>query len=398
MRINDNFQITYCTNIHPGFDWKTTFDSLKEYVPRIKQQVAKDRPFGLGLRLSNKASEELDFGENLVEFQKWLVDTDVYVFTMNGFPYGNFHDERIKDQVHVPDWTTKNRLIYTKRMFDQLAFLISDEISGGISTSPISYKHWHGTEALKKEAFLRGAEHLAEIALHLFHLEADTGKYLHLDIEPEPDGMLENSDEVLRFFSRYLLPIAKPILKEKLGKNAAEVSEIIHRYITVCYDICHFSLAFEEPGETFQKFENAGIKIGKIQVSSALKICSQVSGNDKIWESLALFDEPTYLHQVTERIGDTVKTYSDLPVILEKRKEFVELRAHFHVPIFMEQFGKLYATQDHILKVIDYLKNNPISEHLEIETYTWDVLPEELKKDLSESIIREINWLTDKIR
>ncbi len=397
MRISNNSHLTYCTNIHPGQDWITTFDSLKRHVPKIKSRVAPDKPFGLGLRLSNKASEELGLGEKLSEFRNWLSDNEVYVFTMNGFPYGNFHDERVKDLVHAPDWTTDERVTYTKRLFDQLSVLLPEDMEGGISTSPISYKHWHSSDDATKKAFNKGAENLTEIILHLYQLEAKTGKYLHLDIEPEPDGMLENSDEVIRFFSDYLLPIAKPFLKNTLIKNDAETMELIHRYITICYDICHFSLAFEEPEATFAKFAKAGIKIGKIQVSAALKIRSDPSGNDANWKALSQFNEPTYLHQVTEKVGNKVKTYNDLPIVLTDIKPFVELRAHFHVPIFLEQFGVLHSTQDHILKVIEYLKNNAVSQHLEIETYTWDVLPTALKKDLSESIIREIEWFTDKL-
>lgn len=397
MRITDDYQLTYCTNIHPGQDWSTTFESLKRHVPVIKARVAKDKPFGLGLRLSNTASEELGMGEKLVEFQGWLRDNDVYVFTMNGFPYGNFHDERVKDRVHAPDWTTNERVTYTKRLFDQLSVLLPEDMEGGISTSPISYKYWHTSENATKKAFANGAENLTEIILHLYQIETQKGKYLHLDIEPEPDGMLENSDEVLRFFSDYLLPIATPILKNKLGKKAAEITKLIHRYITICYDICHFSLAFEEPEDTFAKFGGAGIKVGKIQVSAALKILSDTSGNDAIWDALSLFNEPTYLHQVTEKVDGTVKTYNDLPIVLEDKKPFEELRAHFHVPIFLEQFGILHSTQDQILKVIDYLKRNAVCEHLEIETYTWGVLPAALKNDLSESIAREIEWFTDKL-
>lgn len=157
MHINKDFQLTYCTNVHPGSDWETTFDSIKKHVPEIKRQVCKDRPFGLGLRLSNKASEELGTGQRLDEFKNWLEANGVYVFTMNGFPYGNFHNERVKDDVHAPDWTTKERLVYTQRMFDQLAALLPAGISGGISTSPVSYKYWHGSEEVTKTAFEKGA-------------------------------------------------------------------------------------------------------------------------------------------------------------------------------------------------------------------------------------------------
>ncbi len=396
MLINNTFHVTYCTNIHPGQNWESTFTSLKEYVPGIKKAVSNDAPFGLGLRLSNKASEQLNEGIHLAEFKQWLHQNDLYVFTMNGFPYGNFHDVRVKEDVHAPDWTTRERVDYTKRLFVQLAELIPEGMSGGISTSPITYKYWHKSVQAQQKAFEISAQHYSEVALQLYNLESNTGKYLHLDIEPEPDGLLENTDEVLNFFNDYLVPIASQILKERIGKESQEAEKIIKRYITVCYDICHFSLAFEEPADTFQKFAEAGISVGKIQVSAALKIIFNEQDSDSIWESLSYFDEPTYLHQVTENVGGRVKTYNDLPIVLEQRKDFIELRAHFHVPIFLERFDKLFSTQDHILKVIAYLKTHTVSQHLEIETYTWDVLPAGLKRDLSESIIREINWLKER--
>ncbi|MEP3210563.1 MAG: metabolite traffic protein EboE [Maribacter sp.] len=397
MLVNNSYHLTYCTNIHPGSNWESTFNSLQEFVPGIKREVAHDVPFGLGLRLSNIASEELNEGNHLAEFKEWLQKNGVYVFTMNGFPYGNFHDVRVKDNVHAPDWTTNERVDYTKRLFDQLASLIPEGIEGGISTSPISYKYWHPSEDDRHKTFEIAGRNFVQIVLQLHHIEHNSKKYLHLDIEPEPDGLLENTEEVLHFYKDYLVPIGTKILYEKLNLEAAEAELLIKRYITVCYDICHFSLAYEEPETTFLEFANAGIRVGKIQVSAALKIIYNEARKDAIWESLTRFDEPTYLHQVTEKTTDQVKTYSDLPVVLEQRNTFSELRAHFHVPIFLEKFGELFSTQDHIVKVIDYLKINKISEHLEIETYTWDVLPKELKRDLSESIVREINWLKEKV-
>ena len=397
MHINDTFHLSYCTNIHPGSDWESTFKSLKTYVPGIKKEVSPNAAFGLGLRLSNTASQELNGGNNMSEFKKWLQENDVYVFTMNGFPYGNFHDERVKENVHTPDWTTNKRVKYTKRLFKQLSELLPEGMSGGISTSPISYKYWHDSEEEKQKAFKTGAKNLAEIAFQLLEMEAVTGKYLHLDIEPEPDGLLENSDEVIEFYERYLIPITTQLFKERTSLSKEQINHAIKRYITVCYDICHFSLAYEEPEDTFKKFADAGLTIGKIQVSAALKILYSEADADEIWKSLERFDEPTYLHQVTELVDGKVKTYTDLPKILENKKDFRELRAHFHVPIFLEQFGKLHSTQDHILKVVDYIKQNPVTEHLEIETYTWDVLPKELKRDLSESIVREIDWLKERL-
>jgi len=391
MQVADFGHLTYCTNIHPGENWETTFDSLKAYVPKIKTAVAPNTKFGLGLRLSNVARQELAPGENLPNFKKWLDANGLYVFTMNGFPYGNFHKERVKDNVHAPDWTTPERLHYTQRLFKQLAVLLPEGMDGGISTSPISYKHWHKTPHARKDALQKGAMQLLEIALQLYELENNSGMYLHLDIEPEPDGLIENSDEVLHFFQDYLVPIGR-VLFQEYGIEADKAEELIKRYLTICYDVCHFALAYEEPEVTFEKFKSHGINVGKLQISAALKVLSQESNIDSIWSALEEFNEPTYLHQVTTLKDGVVVTYPDLPVVLDKKDDFKEMRAHFHVPIFLEKFTELYSTQDHIIKVLTYLKHTKVSGHLEVETYTWDVLPAALKLELSESIIREINW------
>ncbi len=171
MLFDGKYHITYCTNIHPGNDWEQTFSSLKEYLPPIKKALSNEKPFGVGLRLSNRASEELNEGNRLSNFKTWLQEQDLYVFTMNGFPYGNFHKDRVKENVHKPDWTTPERLAYTLRLFDQLAYLIPEGLEGGISTSPIGYKHWYSDEASKKKAFKKAAEQLCEVTIQLYKLE-----------------------------------------------------------------------------------------------------------------------------------------------------------------------------------------------------------------------------------
>jgi hypothetical protein len=194
-----------------------------------------------------------------------------------------------------------------------------------------------------------------------------------------------------------LLPIGISVLVSKLNLEASEIEKIIKRYITLCYDVCHFSLAYESPEFTFQALEKEDILIGKIQVSAALKILFEEGKEALIWKSLERFDEPTYLHQVTEKKNDKILVYNDLPVILKAKNKHQELRAHFHVPIFLEKFDDLYSTQDQILNTIEYLKKHPVSNHLEVETYTWDVLPNTLKVAMTQSIARELNWLKDKL-
>jgi hypothetical protein len=398
MVVNNTFHCTYCTNIHGGKNWELTFNDLKAYIPKIKAEVSPNNPLGIGLRLSNKASEELQSETNLPRFKDWLEANNLYVFTMNGFPYGNFHDEVVKDLVHAPDWTTKERVTYTNRLFNQLAYLLPEGQDGGISTSPLSYKHWHKTETDKEHVFTEGAKNLTNVILHLVKIEVETGKYLHLDIEPEPDGMLENTEEFLAFYNGYLLPIASKIVQKTLDVDSKKATELIYRHITMCYDVCHFSLAFEEPKDTFETLKKHDIKVGKIQVSSALKINFDGKNDEAIWEALSRFNESTYLHQVTEKVDGIVKVYNDLPLVLEQKKRHSELRAHFHVPIFLDTFNHLQSTQNQILKVVDYLKTDAISNHIEVETYTWNVLPDNLKIPMDQSISRELNWLLEQFK
>ncbi len=393
MLLREHFHTTYCTNVHPGADWESTFRALENHLGSIRSSLAPKGAFGLGLRLSDQASRELGEGKRLEGFRDWLEAQQLYVFTMNGFPFGNFHGERVKDQVHQPDWTTLARKEYTLRLFRQLEVLLPAGLDGGISTSPVSYRHWH-PEGPARDAILRkGAQAMAEVALELARTEARSGKYLHLDIEPEPDGLLENSADVLRFFGEFLLPIGEPLLSEQLGIDLPAARKVVLRHLTLCYDICHFALAFESPEEVFARMAAAGIRTGKIQVSAALRIRPQNGNREGVLQALRAFDEPVYLHQVTTKTVQGVHTWPDLPQLLENPGEFEELRAHYHVPIFTERYGLLEATQQEILEVLEYLKRHPVCNHLEVETYTWEVLPPGLKEALPASISRELAWL-----
>ena len=142
MEVGREFHLTYCTNIHPGESWSDVKKSLNQYLLEVKANVSPDHPFGVGLRLSNQAALELLESDQLDQFKNWLQKNGLYVFTLNGFPYGSFHGSVVKDNVHKPDWTTDERVEYTKQLFQILSSLVPDYTDGGISTSPLSYKHW----------------------------------------------------------------------------------------------------------------------------------------------------------------------------------------------------------------------------------------------------------------
>ena len=394
----DYGHLSYCSNIHPGEDWKEHFFTLQQSIPAIKAQVCPNQAMGVGLRLANQASIDLLAGDNLQIFKKWLAENQLYVFTMNGFPYGNFHEVVVKDMVHAPDWTSYDRAAYTIRMFDLLANLLPESIDeGGISTSPLSYRFWWKGEGVLESAIKISTQNIISVIEHLIDLRNKTGKILHLDIEPEPDGILENSDEFIDWYQNYLLPMGIEKL-EKKGLNTQAAKEAIRIHLQLCYDVCHFAVGFEEPAKVIEKLEQAQIKVGKIQISSALKIDFSHQAEEKL-ALIQQYNEPTYLHQVVaEKIGGSFVKYPDLGQAIQNfNSDIKSWRIHFHVPLFLETYGLLDSTQNDISKTLAVQKSKHFTNHLEIETYTWGVLPKEFQINLNDSISREIEWVKNQI-
>lgn len=393
-----NHHLTYCTNIHTGESWKEVFASLKKTVPELKFNLAPDKPFGIGLRLSNKASREILKDDHLSEFKTWLRKNNLYVFTINGFPYGDFHDSVVKDAVHKPDWTTMERYEYTDRLFTILKMILPEGMEGGVSTSPVSYRPWLKTKGLDRSIVLKAATiHMAMQVEKLYKIKEKSGTVLHLDIEPEPDGILENTVDVIDYFNDWLLKTGAEFLSEILKISIQEAQHAMLDHVRVCYDVCHFALAYERPAEVFEKLRSAGIKIGKIQISAALKV-NLVNGvtRDRIAEELVPFNESTYLHQVVEKRSDnTYIHYADLPEALQHIDipAAEEWRIHFHVPVFISQYNVLQSTQDQIMEVLNQVKKEAFPFHLEVETYTWEVLPADMQLSLIPSIQRELEWV-----
>lgn len=392
--------LSYCTNIHPGETWADVFRQLKANLPVLKLRLSPKKLFGIGLRLSALAAEELLENDNLGLFKKWLSEEDLYVFTINGFPYGSFHGQKVKDDVYKPDWRTKERIDYTSNLIDILAGLLPDGVDGSISTSPISYKYWNDSQEELLDVLKKGSIHLAQLAHKMAGILKEKGKEIHLDIEPEPDCLLENSRETIDFFKTNLLPDGGKFLMDEYQVSRSEAENILLKHIGICYDTCHFALEYENPAEAISSFLDAGIRIGKTQISAALKVKLNSSASDrkKTAEQLQQFVEPTYLHQVIERHEDgNLYQYRDLPDALPDihKKEAEEWRIHFHVPIFVQEFDGLHSTQNEIVESLRIILNETDCRHYEIETYTWDVLPDDLKSELTDSIEREFRWVLD---
>lgn len=401
MQIGDGFQLTYCTNIHPANGWAAVFASLQQYAPALKAQLAPDRPFGIGLRLSGQESYELLQDDHLSRLQTFLATHELYVFTLNGFPYGPFHGQPVKANVHAPDWRNDERVQYTLRLVYILAALLPPGMDGSISTSPLSYKAWiNSNDTATWRLF---THNLMRVVALLVQIEQEQGKCIHLDLEPEPDGLLENSSELIQFFQCWLLTEGAVILADMVGITLELAQHSIREHLRMCLDTCHVAVAYEEPATVVERLAQHGIKIGKVQVSSALRIPLPDNAPERaaLAQALQPFVESTYLHQVIQRNHDhTFHHYPDLvdalPLIADPRA--AEWRIHFHVPIFVQHYDTFFSTQETIIQTLALLQKKDICAQLEIETYTWEVLPSALKVNLLESISREYNWVLNVLR
>jgi hypothetical protein len=374
LKLQHGIHLAYCTNIHRGETWEETLAALKTYTLAVRDRVSPGKPFAIGLRLSDRASRELYNPQDIDLFHRWLTANDCYVFTINGFPFGRFHGERIKEQVYAPDWTTLERLSYTVRLFNILAELLPDGVEGSVSTVPGSFKD-----------FIGSAEQMGSIQDNLWRcidgisdLAETSQRTLHLGLEPEPFGLIENTAETLRFFRE--MEAVRPDdyrLYCSLGIN---------------YDTCHFALQHEEAAASLQALHEAGIRISKLHLSSALA----VSPDRVAREALRAFADDVYLHQVIgrSRRGELVR-YRDLHLALEANDDCEEWRIHFHIPLYSPPDGVFRNTTNELLSALNWLANHPFAcSHLEMETYTWEVLPPELKTaNVVDQLASEYEWM-----
>ncbi len=376
--------LTYCLNVHPGEDWDDNLSAIQTHALAVRDRVAPGQPFGLGLRLSCGAAHSLAEPARLAAFQAFLRDNGLYVFTINGFPYGAFHGTAVKEHVYAPDWRSEDRLAYTICLADILAALLPEDVPGSISTVPASYRSW-----------IRGQDdidtivaNLAQCASHLAGIEAETGRHVALALEPEPDCLFDTTAQTVAFFTS--------VLADHVAMKGLDFEW--RRYLGVCLDTCHLSVVFDDPAEGLRELSRNGISVPKVQISAALR----APANSETASRLAAFSDGTYLHQVRMRSADgTPHRYADLTeeaLQAVKADEHGEVRVHVHVPLYFEESGCLRSTGNALTsRFFEELRESAVP-HLEIETYTFNILPAELAAlPIDESIAREYRWVLDRV-
>jgi hypothetical protein len=386
--------LSYSTLVHPGDNWELMSHSLRTYVPQVKARVSPNQPFGLSLRLAAPSAEALVKDQAARDALKcFLADNDMYLYTVNAFPYGAFKDTIVKEQVYEPDWRTEERTQYTINVADILADVAPEGLAPSIQSAPLGFK----PRVTGPDVVASYTEHVLRVVAHLVGIESRTGKTVTLALEPEPHCFLETTDETIDYFNNQLYTGRSAERLAKLaGIPVSDAIAALRRHLGVVFDIGHQAVGFEDIPVSLQKLVDAGVPILKLQEVAAMHMPNVT---DETVEALQRFAKTVYLSQTVEKKNGKITKFLNLEDAFAARTVDPgsprEWRTHFHVPVFLDDLGGKFGTTRFALEAaLKMHKEKPLSGQLEIETYTWDVLPDHLKTgDIVDYVCREIEWV-----
>ena len=391
-KVKKKTEIGYCGNVHPAVSVDQLIENLRRHTAAVKKLLEMDQPMPFGIWASATALEELQSPQSLSRLKDALDQSQLVPFTVNGFPFGDFHQSVVKRSVYSPDWSSSQRLAYTLQLADLHHDLLSSDANAvsTISTLPLGWpaKEWGNDESRRDEFFKRCAENLRTCAKELNQRYQQTGRRHVICIEPEPGCVLDCCRDIVNFFERFLF---------------SSDAELIQNHIGVCHDICHSAVMFESQNEAIAAYCNAGIQVGKVQVSSAVEVDFDgldAAGEIEARKQLSSFNESKYLHQTSvQHAGGDRSFFVDLPDALAAEDGGGVWRVHFHVPVFYEGSEVIGTTQHCIRDCLEALSDHGVAvNHFEVETYAWSVLPETVfSGSLNEGIAEEIRWFKNLI-
>lgn len=384
--------LTYSTLVHSGDTWDEMWESLITYVPKVRDRISPGQRFGVSLRLSASSAQTLvDSPAERDKLKKFLDDNDMYLYTVNAFPYGPFKGTIVKEQVYEPDWRSEERTQYTINVAEVLADVAPADISPSIQSAPLGFK----PRVTGEDVVASFTEHVLRVTAQLIDIESRTGRVVTLALEPEPYCFLETTDEAVDYFTRHLYTGRAAETLAKMARiPISEALVALRRHVGVVFDICHQAVVFENITESLQKLVDAGIPIFKLQEAAALHVPEVTQS---IVDTLVRYSDTIYLTQTVEKKDGKLNRFLNLEDAFEAWKKDPgprEWRTHFHVPVFLEDLGPFRTTRFAIEEALRFHKAKPLSRQLEIETYTWDVLPDNLKTgDIVDYVCRELDWV-----
>ncbi|MFE7956064.1 metabolite traffic protein EboE [Streptomyces sp. NPDC057413] len=343
--------LAYCTNVHPAETLDGVLAQLRDHCEPVRRRLGRDR-LGIGLWLAQDAAATLAADPAALRGLRDALDRrGLEVVTLNGFPYEGFGAEEVKYRVYRPDWGDPQRLEYTTALASILTALLPDDVTeGSISTLPLA---WRTTPDIRPalDALRRLGERLDAVA-------ELTGRTVRVAVEPEPGCVVETTGDAL-----------------------APLTAIGHPRLGVCVDTCHLATSFEDPDTALDALTAAGVPVVKAQLSAALH--AEHPHLPEVREALAAFAEPRFLHQTRTLTAAGLRGTDDLDeaVTGDALPDGAPWRAHFHVPLHAAPAPPLTSTLPVLKSVLARLAGgpHPLTRHLEVETYTWQALPPELR-------------------
>ena len=371
--------LSYCTNVHPGRTLNEVETGLDQYTVPIRHNYGSD--LAAGLWLAAPVIRELRSQPDTIKrFADGLLERGLRCYTLNAFPYGDFHSARVKENVYLPDWENADRLNYTIGCAQVLAELLPEGADGSISTVPLGFKPFEQPAGFAD----RCATQLVELASQLDKLYQTTGRTIILAINPEPFCVLETTAETIDFFTRL----------RSLAADRGQLANV-QNYLGVCYDVCHQSVEFEDVVESIRSLVRNQIRINKVHITCAIEIANPQEHPEALTR-LSSYVEPRYLHQTFAKTADNrIVKYVDLDQSLTSTpdddfRNASMWRVHFHVPVNAESLGPLQTTRSDLKRALTVVPELDYAPHLEVETYTWEVLPGGGSPNIVDGFSREL--------
>jgi hypothetical protein len=384
--------LTYSTLVHPADDWDQLWKSVNTYLPQVKARMAPNQKFGVCLRTSAPSAAALSADPSKrADLKQFFADNDLYLYTANAFVYGVFKKQIIKEEVYEPDWRTDDRVEYTMQVATLLAHLAPDGIEPSIQSAPLGFK----PRVTGDDVVQAYTTNVIRVVAHLVKLHKETGKVVTLGLEPEPRCFLETTDETVEYFTKTLFSgeTAKRLAKAT-GLNEADAAVAMRKHMGVVFDIGHQAVGFEHIPTSLQKLVDNDVQIVKLQEAASMYMPGVTQ---KTVDALQAFAKTIYLSQTCQKKDGKTTWFMNLEDAFEdwyKNPGPRDWRTHFHVPVFLNDLGAFGTTRYALEEALAFHKKTPLSAHLEIETYTWDVLPDHLKTgDIVEYVCREMDWV-----
>jgi sugar phosphate isomerase/epimerase len=360
--------LSYCTNVHPAEDFDGVIRQLREYAGPIRRRAGLDT-LGVGLWVPAGLARQLaGSAEHRAALRDVLDAEGLQLHTINAFPYGGFHNEVVKLDVYKPTWAERERLEYTLDCAEVLAALLPEDAAGSISTLPLAWRaNWtENDDDAATSAF-------AELSSRLRDLRDRTGKTVRVAVEPEPGCILDTVADVVSWLA--------PRIQRGIDPE----------FVGLCVDTCHLAVSFADPAGAVRQIDAAGLRVVKVQASAALHVTDP--SDPAARDALAGFVEPRYLHQVRESQPAGIVPADDLDEALRDLPGENAWRVHFHIPLHHVPAEPLETTVDVLRQTVAEVDQLPYGPevHLDIETYTWSVLPG-ASVGITEGIAAEITW------